>query len=267
MKEDLVAAGMTAAQAEKLRTADFDFVNVVDKREQKNLIKFIKRHEWLGNISQFTTHWFACYHKGILAGVLLFNVPNAFSKLMGEDTKQMERLISRGACVSWSPKNLGSCFLMWSLKWMAKNTQWRLFTAYSDPTAKELGTIYQACNFYYLGKKSGGAKKYFSPYSGKLVSDRYFRQKTVYRKLAGEIGITWDMNWQHKTGMLWENMPEGVEARLRATSKVKQSQCEFVTLPHKHKYAIVLGADRKETKQLKALFLSRNKVFDYPKER
>ena len=267
MKEDLESAGMTAKYANSLRTSDFEFVNVTDKKEQKKLKYFIERHEWLGTLSQFTTQWFACYHKGILAGVLLFNVPNAFSKLMGDDTKQMERLISRGACISWSPKNLGSCFLMWCLNWMAKNTQWRLFTAYSDPSAKELGTIYQACNFYYLGKKSGGAKKYFNPYTGKLVSDRYFRQKTVYRKLAGELGIKWDMNWQHPTGMLWDNMPDSIEVQLRAMSKQKQSESKFIILPNKHKYAYVLGSSKKETKQLRKLFLDRNKIFNYPKER
>ena len=44
---------------------------------------------------------------------------------------------------------------MFSIKWMAKNTPFRAFTAYSDPEAKELGTIYQACNFYYIGQSSG----------------------------------------------------------------------------------------------------------------
>ena len=80
-------------------------------------------------------------------------MPNAFSKLLGKNTNDLERLISRGACISWSPKNLGSAFLMWCLRWMVKNTDYRIFTAYSDPTARELGTIYQACNFYYLGQK------------------------------------------------------------------------------------------------------------------
>lgn len=267
MDKDLEMAGMTKEYASELKTSDFKFKNITDKKEQKKLKEFIERHEWLGNLSQFTTQWFGCYHKGILAGVMLFNVPNSFSKLLGEDTKEMERLISRGACISWSPKNLGSCFLMWCLNWMVKNTRWRLFTAYSDPTAKELGTIYQACNFYYLGQKSGGTKKYINPYTGKLVSDRFFRQKTAYRKFAGEIGIDWDMNWQHKTGMLWGNMPEGFEERIRAASKQKIKECDYVELPSKHKYAYILGSNKRETRKLRKLFLDRNKIFDYPKER
>ena len=45
--------------------------------------------------------------------------------------------------------------------WMVKNTEFRLFEAYADPEAKELGTIYQACNFYYVGDNFGSDKLYF----------------------------------------------------------------------------------------------------------
>ena len=37
---------------------------------------------------------------------------------------------------------------------MVNNTQYRLFTAYSDPQALELGQIYTALNFYCLGQKA-----------------------------------------------------------------------------------------------------------------
>ena len=265
--EDLKIANITEDYANNLKVSDFEFKNIESKIEQQELKKFIERHEWLGTLSQYTTQWFACYHKGIIAGVMLFNMPNAFSKSLGENTKQMERLISRGACISWSPKNLGSSFLMWCLKWMVKNTQWRLFTAYSDPTAKELGTIYQACNFYYLGQSFGSKKSYINPYTGKMVSDRYFRQKTAYRKYANELGIEWQKDWQHKTGMNWHNVPDEIESKLRLHSKQKQASSKCIELPSKHKYAYVLGKDKRETKKLRTLFENNNKLFEYPKER
>jgi len=194
-------------------------------------------------------------------------MPNAFSKALGEETKYMERLISRGACISWSPKNLASSLLMWSINYMVKNTQYRYFTAYSDPMAKELGTIYQACNFYYLGNRFGGTRKYKNPYTGKYVSDRYFRQKTAYRKFAKELGIEWQKEWNHNTGMNWHNVPDNIERLLREYSKKKQSECEFIDVMPKHKYAYVLGKDKRETKELRKIFESRNKTYEYPKER
>lgn len=267
LKDDLLMANMTEEEASNLRVTDFRFENIIDKSERDNLKKFIERHEWLGNLSQYTTHWFGCYYNDKLAGVILFNMPNAFSKILGDNTKELERLISRGACISWSPKNLASSFMMWCIKWMVDNTQYRLFTAYSDPTAKELGTIYQACNFFYMGQNSGTTKRYINPYSGKMVSDRFFRARSAYKKYAKELGIEWQKNWNSDQSILWDNIPDDIEAKLRAFSKEKQSSSKYIEFPSKHKYAYVLGRTKKETKKLRDIYLSKNKVFDYPKVR
>ena len=268
LEQDLAEAGLTFDSITALRVSDFSFKRVTDKAQRGTLKKFIERHEWLGTLSQYTTHWFACYYKEtILAGVILFNLPNTFSKLLGEDTPKLERLISRGACVSWSPKNLASSFLMWSIRQVARTSSFRLFTAYSDPTAKELGTIYQACNFYYLGQKAGTLLQYVNPYTGKITSDRYFRQKTAYRKFAKELGITWQPNWSHATGMSWNNVPPNIVTLLRAYSKQKQANSEKVAVMPKHKYAYLEGLNKKETVELRVLFCSLNKTYPYPKER
>ena len=50
----------------------------------------------LGTIGSYPTHWFTAYYKGILSGVIIMSMPNAFSKLLGEETKNIERLIARG---------------------------------------------------------------------------------------------------------------------------------------------------------------------------
>jgi len=150
---------------------------------------------------------------------------------------------------------------------MVENTQYRLFTAYSDPTAKELGTIYQACNFFYIGQKSGTTKRYINPYTGKVVSDRYFRQKTAYRKFAQEMDIEWVKGWHHATGMNWHNIPDDIELKLRDYSKKKQKESKCIEFPSKHKYAYILGIDKRETKSLKKIFNTRNKTYPYPKDR
>jgi hypothetical protein len=268
-EEDIKEAGFTKKYVSTLECSDFDFRAIEDIQEREKLIKFIQKHEWLGKISQYTTHWFGAYHKEKLAGVLLFNMPNAFSKLLGDDTPELERLISRGACISWSPKGLGSKFIMWAIKWMVENTRYRLFTAYSDPNAKELGTIYQACGFYYLGKTFGTSTRYINPYSGKIVSDRFFRTRSAYKKYAKELGIVWQKNWtnERNTGMMWDNIPDDVEEKLRKFSKAKQAKAKTVAFPLKHKYAFVLGKDKRETRKLRKEFLERNKVKLYPKER
>jgi hypothetical protein len=265
---DLKEANFTENYTHNLTVNDFEYKHVVDTKEKQELKKFIERHEWLGNLSQMTTHWFGAYHNGKLAGVILFNMPNAFSKILGENTPDLERLISRGACISWSPKCLASSFMMWCINWMVKNTQYRLFTAYSDPEAKELGTIYQACNFYYLGKNSGTLTRYINPYSGKIVSDRYFRTTSAYKKYAKELGIQWQKSWNKPNGRInISAVPKEIMDQLRKKSKEKISETQPIISTYKHKYVYVLGENKKETKKLRKEFELRNKTFPYPKER
>ena len=267
LEEDIINSGFTKEYIDSLSVKDFEYKVVLDKSERTKLKEFIERHEFLGNLSQYTTHWFGAYHKDILAGVTLLNMPNAFSKLLGDNTHKIERLISRGACISWSPKNLASSFLMWVINWMVKNTDYRLFTAYADPTAKELGTIYQACNFYYLGQKSGTTTRYINPYTDKIVSDRFFRTRSAYKKYAKELGIQWEKSWTNDQKMLWENIPDEIEKQLRNYSKLKQSESTKIEMPSKHKYAYVKGATKRETKRLRTLFEQLNKIYPYPDNR
>ena len=161
--EDLAAADLTEAEAQMLRTSDFVFEHVSSDQKElcKEVKEFIERHEWLAKLPNRPTHRFTARLKknGTLAGTIIMATPNAFSNLLGKENTDKEKLISRGACISWGPKNLGSWLIMSSIRWMVENTEFRYFTAYSDPEAKDLGTIYQACNFIYLGQTSGTDKQ------------------------------------------------------------------------------------------------------------
>ena len=264
--DDVKQAGLDIETIKSLRCDNFTF-----QQEEKSLIfkevkAFIEKHEWLGRVSLYPTHFFTARYNGILAGVVIMDMPTSFSKLLGDNTKKMERLISRGACVSWSPKNLASKLIMFGINWMVKNTPYRIFTAYSDTEAKELGTIYQACNFYYLGKKSG-AKYQFKNENGRWVSDRYFRSRSVYKKLARNNSIIWDENWQEGDKVFFDKMPIDIADKIKILSKEYLASCEKKQIAQKHKYAYVLGKDRFETRNLRKLFESRNKTLPYPKER
>ena len=67
--------------------------------------------------------------------------------------------------------------------------------------------------------------------------------------------------------MLWENVPDEIEQKLRGYSKEMFKNAKKIVFPSKHKYAFVLGRDKKETKFLRRRFLELNRVYDYPKER
>src|SRR5271166_5503443 len=119
---------------------------------------FIKKYEWLRSIGFGVRYVFTARYNGILGGVVMIAEPNGY-----QFGQKLEALIQRGACAGWTPINLGSKLIMFSCSWMVKNTDKRIFTAYSDPEAGEIGTIYQACNFDYLGQKFGTNEMFLLP--------------------------------------------------------------------------------------------------------
>lgn len=243
-----------------------------DKVKCRQVEAFIKRHEWLGKMPTRPTHRFTAKYKGHLAGVIVMATPNSFSNLLGKDNRDLEKLISRGACISWSPKNLGSALVMFSVRWMVKNTSFRLFTAYSDIEARELGTIYQACNFIYLGQNSGARAEYFDPLHPERswFSDRLFRKHSQTRRYAKELDIEWNQDWSTHDKTHWNKIPFEVARAFKNQAVVHKSRCQMRRLPLKHKYAYVLGRTKSETNHLKKQFFERSpnlKNIPYPKNR
>jgi hypothetical protein len=264
---------VTEEEIKNIKVEDLYFV-YIDKEEKEKcqLVKeFIEKHEWLGKLPTRPTHRFAAFYKGYLAGVIVMATPNAFSNLLGKENRGLEKLISRGACISWSPKNLGSALIMFSIRWMVKNTEYRVFTAYSDTEAKELGTIYQACNFYYIGQNSGSTKTFFDknrPHLG-WFSDRNFRHRSYYKFYCKEMGLKTEKEWFNGDKIRWDLMPEGVEKKIRDYSKYYQTICEVRSVSPKHKYVYVLGKSKTDTKILRKKFeeINKDKIKPYPKER
>ncbi len=271
---DVKQSGLSQNELQKIKVDDFtfQFVSKEEKEKCREIVSFIKRHEWLGKMPLRPTHRFTARYKGQLAGVIVMATPNAFSNLLGKENRDLEKLISRGACISWAPKNLNSALLMYAVRWMAKNTSYKCFTGYSDIEAKELGTIYQACNFMYLGQKSGARYEYFAPNNPQKgwFTDRYFRKISQYKRYAKKLGFKWEKNWSKRDNLFRENIPSDILEKIKLESKQHQKRCLKRKIPKKHKYAYILGKDKRETKLLLKIFLELNPKLthlSYPKQR
>jgi len=259
---------------------------ISSQREKARALKsevkeFIQKHEWLGKLPIWLTHRFTARLKknGALAGVIVMATPNAFSNVLGEENKNKEKLISRGACISWSPKNLASWLLMKSIKWMVKNTEFRAFSAYSDPEAKELGTIYQACNFIYLGQKFGAGSQYLDPTNPKRgwFGSSGFADRSQIVRYAKKLEIEWQPEWYKMVGtkknyrkVNWKTIPDAIAKQLKQEREEHKARCLKRLSPTKHKYIYILGQSKKETKELIKLFNQYNsgiKDLAYPTDR
>lgn len=94
-----------------------------------------------------------------------------------------------------------------------------------------------------------------------FVPDQYIK------RLAINNDIIWQDEWQDGDSVKFNMMPEDIAGKIKKLSKDYLLSCESRDLVPKHKYVYVLGSDNRETKQLRKIFLDRNKTYIYPKDR
>tara|TARA_R110000824_G_scaffold175994_1_gene354793 strand:- start:6 stop:869 length:864 start_codon:yes stop_codon:yes gene_type:complete len=120
--------------------------------------KIILEYEWLGTMGT-TQHHFGIYFDGHCAGVVCFGYFQAmntnsgghpYAPYIGEKYSKYGIQLSRGACVHWAHPHSASKLISGSLQHM-KQKGYKYSIAFSDPMAGEIGTVYQATNWHYLG--------------------------------------------------------------------------------------------------------------------
>jgi hypothetical protein len=103
--------------------------------------------------------------------------------------------LMRGACVHYAPMHAASFFTSLSCKLACKEMGWNIVFAYSDTAeASEVGTIYQACGWYYigedLGRTAGGHHcDYISPDGTRIITS-YQLNHDKGRRVLRSLG--WD---------------------------------------------------------------------------
>lgn len=230
--------------------------------------QFIETYEWLGHVGNSPKWIFVARCHGHLAGVVLLNEPNCYSKnlLKDIDTQKLECLIQRGACASWAHEHLGSKLIRFACKEMVRNTTKRIFVAYSDPKANEIGTIYQACGFDYLGNKYGARYAYKHPtYKKKKVfSAQSLKRTSTLKKYLASRGITWKKEWEKPNGFKDSSkLPRDIKQSWDMWAKKIIQESKRIKRDTKGKYVLVLGKDRREQ-----AYLNRQKKYikqTYPK--
>ena len=101
--------------------------------------------------------------------------------LCGPEHRDLTISLARGACVHWAHPHAASFLIPEACKLAAKAFGWRVFNAYADSTAGEIGTVYQAVNWLYLGVGNGaghrrGRWRFFNQREG-----RWRAERTVYK--------------------------------------------------------------------------------------
>lgn len=114
----------------------------------------ILEYEWLGTMGTTQMHY-GIFFDGVLAGAICFGYFQAmqgYATYVGDKYEKKGIQLSRGACAHWAHEHSGSKLIAFGLREMEKKG-YKFVIAFSDPEAGEIGTLYQATNWYYLGTK------------------------------------------------------------------------------------------------------------------
>lgn len=151
----------------------------------------IKEYEWLGCMPAVNFYAYGIYFDGICGGVVVFG--QEYTENLGVWDKYNYTgkilLLSRGVCLHWTPTNTNSKLIMSAIKMLPE--KYKIITATTDHLAGEIGTIYQACNFYYVASmRENNQNVKAKPMDrdawlikGKLVGNRNIRQKVGSQKM------------------------------------------------------------------------------------
>ena len=150
----------------------------------------IKKYEWLGCMPAMVKYCYGIYFDGNLGGAVVYSTE--YIENLGHwdkyDYTNKIILLSRGACVHWAHPHSASKLITSSMKLLP--SQYKIVTATVDEHAGEIGTIYQACNFTYIGSMRDNNPKVNSrkndrfgvKVKGKLYGARSIRQKIGTQK-------------------------------------------------------------------------------------
>ncbi|GAI67890.1 unnamed protein product [marine sediment metagenome] len=139
---------------------DLELGNTILKPITREVAKpFIEKYEWLGQLGTFKFGYglFFPYKSGIghkLGVAICFSKTTTWQaevSICGEEYRDKVILLCRGAAANWAVKNANSYAIAQTLKAVERDTDYRIILAYSDRRAGEVGTIYQALNWLFIG--------------------------------------------------------------------------------------------------------------------
>ncbi len=226
------------------KNLDLDLKRVTIKPVSLSYAKeIIEEYEYLGCIAAVNWYQYGIFFKDmedgeeICGGVVVYGQEYAENRGVWDKYGYTGKIIllNRGVCLHWTPKNTNSKLIMESMKMLPE--KYEVITCTIDPDAGEIGTIYQACNFNYVGAMRKNKKRTNFIINGKKYGSRSVRQ--TYGTMAKD------------------KLPELVKAKLG-----EDATLEFVQVHAKHRYFYFRGTKVTRKIHKKAL---ESIIKEYPK--
>ena len=142
---------------------------VVERIANLEAKQIIEKYEWLQKMGSGTIACYGLKIDGELLGVACFGkMGQKIGQICQAETPEETQALAdstvclqRGACVPHAPKNSASFLIRQACRLAFQEFGWSIFFAYSDSAAGEIGTVYQASNWHYIGTGLGRPKGSF----------------------------------------------------------------------------------------------------------
>jgi hypothetical protein len=148
-------------------------VKLCDRKEVKS---FIETWHYSKSINGLKSNFcFKLMNDDMLIGAMMYGqigMGGVWKKYVDKETDLIE--LRRLCCIDDTPKNTESYFIGFTLRWLKKNTKYKLVISYADSNYNHTGTIYKASNFKFAGMTNPGR---VISYNNKLYHDKTIRTK------------------------------------------------------------------------------------------
>jgi hypothetical protein len=156
-------------------------------------VPLILKYEWKEEKAAMVVAYYGLKLREELLGVVCFSRVGGAPGSICSGYESKTICLSRGACVYYAPKNAASFLISHACKMAHEKYGWSIFFAYSDSQAGEIGTVYQASNWLYLGKNVGrSANAYHSDFispTGEVIKS-YTLNHDKGKRLLQKLGWT-----------------------------------------------------------------------------
>ena len=131
--------------------------SVVKRVSRKIAESIILKYEWLGTLPAGCNAYYGLFFGNYCAGVTCWQIGSGGANIYAAAEWGLNQpelaYLCRGANVHWSPPGSNSRLVSIACRLLSKDyPEAKLAIAYSDSDAGEIGTIYQACNWYCAGR-------------------------------------------------------------------------------------------------------------------
>jgi hypothetical protein len=173
-----------AGQTADIATATVRPISLIDARA------IVERYEWLGSMPALGRWAFGIFFGERCGGVAVFGDEYAENLAVWDRYGFTGKIVAllRGACLPWAHRHSASKLIRGAMALLPE--RYRIVTATCCAGAGEIGSVYQAAGFDFVGQMYGGTRALIH-YQGRVISERHAKRRfgTCGRRELAALGI------------------------------------------------------------------------------